>query len=348
MKPIAVALALALPLFALGTAAGTAAPPDARTRAPAAPASTVTPVELTEWTVPWAESRPRDPYVDAANRVWFVGQAGNYVAYLEPKSGEFKRYEVPDGTHPHNLIVDGEGYVWYAGNRNAHIGRIDPKDGSVKRYPMPDRAARDPHTMTFDRAGDIWFTVQGGNFVGKLTRATGRVQLLPVPTPNARPYGIVVDSKGRPWFNEFGTNKIGSVDPRAMTLREYALPNDRARGRRIAITSDDAVWYVDYARGFLGRLDPATGRVREWANPSGAQSLPYAMTVDDRDRLWFVETGVQPNHLVGFDPKTSEFFSVTPIQQSGGLTVRHMIFHRPTRTLWFGTDANTIARAAVP
>ena len=57
---------------------------------------------------------------------------------------------------------------------------------------------------------------------------------------------------------------------------------------------------------------------------------------------------VQPNKLVGFDPKSSTWFSITPISKSGGGTVRHMTFHRPTRTLWFGTDANTIGRAVVP
>jgi virginiamycin B lyase len=45
--------------------------------------------------------------------------------------------------------------------------------------------------------------------------------------------------------------------------------------------------------------------------PRWPGSLPYAMTVDDADRLWFVETGVQPNRLVGFDPKTEHFISVT-------------------------------------
>lgn len=68
------------------------------------------------------------------------------------------------------------------------------------------------------------------------------------------------------------------------------------------------------------------------------------MAVDARDRLWFVETGSQPNRLVGFNPKTAEFFSIMEIPSGGG-TVRHMFFHAPTRTLWFGTDANTIARA---
>ncbi len=306
----------------------------------------VAPVEITEWKVPWENSGPRDPYVDGQGRIWFVGQRGHYVAYLLPKTGEFKRYELEPGAGPHNLIVDGAGFVWYAGNRKAHIGRLDPRDGSIRKYTMPESAARDPHTLVFDQQGDIWFTVQGGNFVGKLATRTGKVELVRVPTPDARPYGIVIDAKNRPWFNEFGTNKIATVDAN-MRLREIALPNADSRTRRIGITSDKMVWYVDYARGFLGRLDPATGKSEEWAAPSGARSLPYAMAIDGRDRIWFAETGVQPNRLVGFDPKTREFFSVTEIKSGGG-SVRHMVFHKPANELWFGTDANTIGRAKVP
>jgi virginiamycin B lyase len=107
------------------------------------------------------------------------------------------------------------------------------------------------------------------------------------------------------------------------------------------------IWYVDYARGYLGRLDPKTGEVKEWANPGGASSRPYAMAVDDMDRLWFFETNPGPNRLVGFDPKREIFFSVNEIESGGG-TVRHMVFDEANREIWFGTDANTIGRAQVP
>ena len=48
-------------------------------------------VPVKEWPVPYGDSRPRDPYVDGQQRVWFVGQKGNYIAYLEPESGRFRR-----------------------------------------------------------------------------------------------------------------------------------------------------------------------------------------------------------------------------------------------------------------
>ena len=318
--------------------------------APLAPAqqANLAPLQITEWKVPWEKTRPRDPYVDARGRVWFVGQEGNYVAYLEPSSGQFKRYEIERGTNPHNLIVDRGGKVWFSGNRNARIGWLDAESGKSTIYPMPNPAARDPHTMIFDRNGNIWFTVQGGNYVGHVETQTGKVHLIESPSKNSRPYGIVVDPSGRPWFDEFGTNKIASIDPSTMAITEYPLPNERSRPRRIAVTSDGIVWYGDYTRGMLGRFDPKTKSVREFPLPSAGQSLPYAMASDDRDRIWLAETGVQPNRLVGFDSKSERWISITPISESGGLTVRHMIFHAPTRSLWFGTDANTIARARLP
>ena len=62
----------------------------------AAPGAAAQALDIREWPVPWADSRPRDPYVDGQGRVWFVGQVGNYVAYLQPGTGEFRRFELED------------------------------------------------------------------------------------------------------------------------------------------------------------------------------------------------------------------------------------------------------------
>ena len=326
------------PLFALlATAALVPAPLEAQQNAS---------LPIREWNVPWGrEGRPRDPFVAPDGKIIFVGQAGNYIGRLDPASGEFKRYEIDAGTNPHNVIVDDKGMAWYAGNRNGMIGKLDPATGAITRYPMPDSASRDPHTMMFDGKGNIWFTMQQSDRVGRLNMASGKVDVIETGA-RTRPYGLVVDKNGRPWFDLFATNKIGTVDPVTLKLQEFPLPNEQSRPRRIAMTSDGAVWYVDYRRGYLGRLDPKTGTVKEWANPSGAQSLPYAMSVDDQDRLWLVETGVQPNRFVGFDSKTEQFFANTPVPSGGG-TIRHMTFDRKTRVIWFGSDNGTIGKAEV-
>ncbi|MDX1429049.1 MAG: hypothetical protein R3282_02125, partial [Rhodothermales bacterium] len=66
----------------------------------------IAPVEITEWEVPWASSRPRDPYVAPDGRVWFVGQRSDYAAVFDPSTQEFSRFDLESGAGPHNLIVD--------------------------------------------------------------------------------------------------------------------------------------------------------------------------------------------------------------------------------------------------
>jgi virginiamycin B lyase len=300
-------------------------------------------VEIREWTVPWQATRPRDPIVAADGHVWFVGQRGNYLAELDPASGEFRRIDLPPRALPHNVIVGPDGALWYAGNGDSHIGRVDPVSGDVRRF---EADVRDPHTLQFAPDFALWFTAQGANRIGRLDPVSGELRLLEPSVPDARPYGLVLDADGHPWVALFGTNRIATVDPASMSLREFTLPWEDARPRRLGVASDGVVWYVDYARGAVGRLDPATGEAREWTTPGGPESRPYAMALDDEDRLWFVETGIEPNRLVRFDPESGSFPSVTPIP-SGGATVRHMVWHPPTRSLWFGTDANTIGRARI-
>ena len=303
-------------------------------------------LEIREWLVPWPKSRPRDPYVDAGGRVWFVGQRGDYVANLKPETGEFSRYDLDPGTGPHNLIIDGERNIWYAGNRKRHIGKLNPGTGRITKVEMPDRKAKDPHTLAFDPAGDIWFTVQQGNFIGHLTVASGAVRLIGIPTRKARPDGIVIAPDGVPWIVAFGSNKLIRIDPDNLSLTEIELPDDDSRPRRVVTTSDGNVWYADYALGRLGRYEPANGKITEWSMPSGEDSRPHGMAVDKNDRIWLVETGVDPNRFVGFDATTGTFLTETDIPSGAG-AVRHMFYYEPAGEVWFGTDTNYVGRAKV-
>ena len=318
------------------------------------------PVANNEWEVPNLSGnaprnpgthpdRPRDPYVAPDGSVFFVGQAGNYIARLDPKSGEFKKFEIDPGTNPHTLIIDPQGMVWYAGNRNAMIGKLDPRTGEITRYKMTDSTVRDPHTMVFDKDGNIWFTNQQSHAVGHLNTKTGALRYVRTSEPGTRsnPYGIVLDSKGHPWFDLFAQNKIGTIDPATMQLKVFTLPQERSRPRRIAITSDDIIWYGDYSLGFLGRLDPKTGKIDEIPMPGGGGSLPYGMASDDQDRIWVSENTQNGTRLLGYDPKTKKFFATINIGKQANNTIRHMYFDKKTGLLWYGTDQGTIGRAEV-
>ena len=265
-------IALLIPLVAATciVSCGSEAPQPAVESSPPAVAAADS-LEIREWTVPWPNTRPRDPIVDAQGRIWFVGQRGNYVGSLDPESGEFERTDLPPNALPHNVIVGPDGALWYAGNGDSHIGRMDPATGESRRFDVP---VRDPHTLQFAPDGMLWFTAQGANRIGRLDPETGDVQVVEPSVADARPYGIVMDEEGRPWIALFGTNRIATVDPSTMELTEHALPNAETRIRRLETASDGSVWYADYARGTIGRLDPATGEAVEWTTPGGSGSQP--------------------------------------------------------------------------
>lgn len=311
----------------------------------AAPLPAQQQVEIAEWSVPWKDTRPRDPSVAADGRVWFVGQAGDYAAVFDPETEEFKRYDLPDGAGPHTIYVTRDQEVWYTGNRDRHLGRLDPETGDITRVEMPEGELNDPHTIFEDSKGRLWFTAQHANQVGRYDRETGEIAHVDVPTANARPYGIAVDDNDTAWVVLLGTNKLARITP-DMDLTEIELPRADARPRRIAITGR-GIWYADYGQGYIGVHDPDSGEFEEWNLSPPSESGPYAMAADDKGRIWVVETHPDPNRFVGFDPATETFISETPIPSGAG-AVRHMVFDEERNAIWFGTDTNNLGRAELP
>jgi virginiamycin B lyase len=306
-------------------------------------------LSIREWPVPWQGTRPRDPAVAPDGTIWFVGQQGDYLGQLNSETGEMRRFELPTGAGPHTVVIDEAGYPWYAGNLDRHIGRLDPATGKVRRYAMPE-GVDDPHTLAWTSDGRLWFTAQRSppaGYVGLFDPKSGKTQVIPVPGQRMRPYGIVVDASDRPWVAFMGKNAIGTVDPATMQLEIIETPDARSRIRRLGITSDGRVWWVDAAAGYLGVYDPKQRRMRQWLSPGGERSALYAVAVDAQDRVWYVETGLDPNRIIGFDTRTEEFVSINEVPSGAG-AIRHMVFDKPTNAIWFGTDAGTIGRAVVP
>jgi virginiamycin B lyase len=279
-------------------------------------------VTIKEWDVPTKGAHPHDPALAPDGSLWFTEQLQNKLGRLDPASGAFKEYVLKiEDSGPHGLVADANGNIWFTGNGKGYIGKLDPKTGDVTEYKMPDAKAEDPHTAVFDARGILWFTVQVGSMVGRLDPRTGKIDLKAVQGQRPLPYGIAINSKGIPFFCEFGTNKMAKINPQTMAITEFKLP-EGARPRRMAIDAEDKIYFTDYEGGNLGRLDP-TGAVKMWASPGGAKSAPYGITITPDGAVWFSESGMKPNTMVRFDPKTEQFARTTI--PSGGGTVRNMV-----------------------
>jgi virginiamycin B lyase len=300
-------------------------------------------VQIREYEVPTPKSRPHDPAVAPDGSLWYTGQGANKLGRLNPKTGEFKEYPLKTpNSGPHGLAADKDGTIWFTAISGGYVGKLDPKSGEIAEYRPSDGAKIDPHTPVFDHDGILWFTNEETNFIGRLDPKTGKMTLTKVPTPHAVPYGIVILPNNTPFFCEFGTNKLATIDPKAMTIREYSLANANARPRRLALAPDGSIFYTDFARGYLGHFDPAQGKLlKEWPSPGGSQSEPYGIAITHDGVVWYSESGVMPNTLIKFDPK-SETFSREGIPSGGGV-VRNMVA-TPDRRLYLAcSGVNKVA-----
>ncbi len=282
-------------------------------------------VQIKEYEVPTPKSRPHDPALAPDGSLWYTGQGANKLGRLDPKTGEFKEYPLKTpSSGPHGLTADKDGNIWFTAISGGYVGKLDPKSGEVTEYRPSDGSEIDPHTPVFDHDGILWFTNQETNHIGRLDPKTGKMTLIQVPTQHAVPYGIVILPNNKPFFCEFGTNHLAMVDPATMTVHEYALPDAGARPRRLALAPDGSIFYTDYARGYLGHFDPKSGKLlKEWASPGGAGSEPYGIAITRDGDVWYSESGMKPNTLIRFDPK-SESFSREEIPSGGGV-VRNMV-----------------------
>jgi virginiamycin B lyase len=296
-------------------------------------------VSIKEWLAPTLGSRPHDSHAAADGSIWWTGQYASKLGRLDPRTGQIREFALAPGTQPHGLAEDPQGNIWYTGIQKNVIGRLDPKSGQVREYPLNDPQARGPHTPILDRrTGQLFFTLQSGH-VGRINTASGDMLIAKTPSDNTYPYGIRLDSKGMPWYVDFRGNRIGSVDPATLKITEYPLPNSEARPRRLTILPDDVIFYTDFPRGMLGRFDTRTHQVREWMSPGGPDSEPYAITQID-GIVWYSESGVRPNTMVRFDPKT-ETFQTFAIPSGGGV-LRHFEATRDGNIVTANSGVNKI------
>jgi virginiamycin B lyase len=305
-------------------------------------------VSFREWTARQLGQRARDPVEAPDGSIWYVGQVGNTIGRIDPRTGDVREWPLPAGAAPHSVNVDAQGGVWYMGNGNGTIGKFDPATGQAREYRMPDPHARDPHTAEFDRNGIMWFTLQQSNMIGRFDPRTGQTRLVPVTRERARPYGIKIDANGMPWVACNGGNCIIRVNPQTMELTEIALPGEDTHVRRLDIADDGMIWYVNSGRGRLGRYNPQTGEIREWDSPSGPESHPYAIAVIN-GIVWYNESGVRPDTLVRFDPHTERFESwAIPSSDFYAGMVRHMRATRDGNLLLHQGSTNRIILATLP
>jgi virginiamycin B lyase len=268
-------------------------------------------------------------------------------------------YEVPAGSHPHDVAPAQDGTVWYTAQATGRLGRLDPASGKVTEVALGDGSA--PHGVIVGPDGGAWVTDGGTNAIVRVDPHTLDVERYPLPesTGYANLNTATFDRRGRLWFT--GQSGIyGRLDPVTGALRIFRAPGGTGP-YGIATTPGGQVWYASLAGSHIARIDVASGKAtvlrpptrgqgarRIWSDSRGrlwvsewnagkvarydpaarawrewrlpGSAQPYAVYVDDRDVVWL--TDFAASAIVRFDPATQRF---TRVLLRAGANVRQLL-----------------------
>lgn len=256
-----------------------------------------------------------------------------------------QEYDVPPGTHPHDVAPAPDDMVWYTAQATGELGRLDPATGETHHILLDSRAR--PHGVIVGPDGAPWITDGGLNAIVRVDPVSEEVTVYPLPAdvPNANLNTASFDQNGVLWFTGQG-GIYGRLDPAVGEVETFAAPRG-AGPYGITITPDGKVFYASLAGSHIAQIDITTGEatvlepptsgqgarrvwtdsrgriwVSEWYvgqvglyDPTdgswrewtlpGANPQAYAVYVDEQDRVWLSDFG--SNALVRFDPATEEF-----------------------------------------
>jgi len=264
-----------------------------------------------------------------------------------PSAYSLVEYDVPSGSHPHDVAPAADGGIWYTGQNVGTLGHLDPATGAVREIDLGPGSA--PHGVIVGPDGAPWITDGGRNAIVRVDPATDEVEVfeLPASHPGANLNTAAFDGDGVLWFT--GQSGVyGRLDPADGQVETFDAPGGRGP-YGITATPSGEVWYASLAGSHIARIDRASGEaavvepptdgqgarriwsdstgrlwVAEWNagqvgvhDPSdgswqewplpGAGAQAYAVYVDEDDRVWL--TDFTANAIVRFDPPTESFES---------------------------------------
>ena len=154
---------------------------------------------------------------------------------------EALEFDVPAGSHPHDVAPAADGGVWYTGQHNGVLGHLDPATGTVREIPLGAGSA--PHGVIVASDGAAWITDGGLNAIVRVDRSDRRGSRVPaavrpsrVPTSTPPP-STATGSSGLP--DSPGSTDGWTRPPATCRLRRSGGPRPvwhrRDAGRRCLV-----------------------------------------------------------------------------------------------------------------
>lgn len=208
-----------------------------------------------------------------------------------------EEYDVPDGSHPHDVAPAPDGSVWYTAQESGELGRLDPATGQTRHIAL-GRGSR-PHGVIVGPDGAPWITDGGLNAIVRVDPASEAVQVFPLPGESgyANLNTAAFDGDGVLWFT--GQSGIyGRLDPATGEVQAYPAPHG-AGSYGIAATPDGDIYYASLAGSHIARINRDTGEATVLEPPTSGQGTRRVWS-DSQGRLWVSEWNT--GQVARYDP----------------------------------------------
>jgi virginiamycin B lyase len=256
-------------------------------------------------------------------------------------------YDVPRGTHPHDVAPALDGGVWYTAQRTGRLGWLDPNTGETREIPLGSGSS--PHGVIVGPDGAPWITDGGLNAIVRVDPVSQEVRVFPLPgTRRANLNTAAFDRNGTLWFT--GQSGIyGFLMPLDGQVHVLEAPRGGGPYGIVQTWDGSRIFYASLAGSHIAEINletggstpidpptPSQGARRVWTDsqgnvwvaewnagqvgrytPStgewrewklpGARPQAYAVYVDERDKVWLTDFGA--NAIVRFDPVSESFES---------------------------------------
>lgn len=248
---------------------------------------------LTEYPIPYAESRPWRLHAIAPGTVWFTMSGASAIGLLQVTqagSYTFTRYDTPTpDSQPYDLAYHN-GEVWFTEYQANQVARLNVANGVITEFPLPTPDSR-PTGIDVTSGGDVWFVTESGDTVGHLDPATGVItEFSHDKFTNAQLSDVAVFNDSSIWVTAPGRGEIYNFVP-AYNQVIPLFPGAGSLPTQVALEGNNP-WITDNGNRRIGRYAPGTLTFWRWyeinSNNVILAGIAYRSVGNNR-QVWFTE-----------------------------------------------------------
>src|SRR5207245_9170757 len=148
--------------------------------------------------------------VTPKGEVWYASLAGNYIARIDPKSGQATVVEPPTPKQGARRVwSDSKSRIWVSEWNSGNVSVHDPAQNSWKAWKLPGGSPR-AYAVYVDAKDKVWLTDFSANAIVRFDPVTEKFNAF----ASDRPQANVRQLNGRPgevWGCESSNDRLGGI-----------------------------------------------------------------------------------------------------------------------------------------